>query len=261
MNQRGQAKAQTAPSDSNVHLNGVSYTALFTINGMPLEGTLERADASAGWKMHIQGSLSDSFTLDAYGISLPRQWDVDLALEKAGLTADPNGLYTGRASISLTYDLDPLKYATYDLIRELRGQGKDFDASRISGWYSHVETNLCTLAQRWESRDFNLYISGLTDAENAVARALGHTLSYLPAQPRALFSQTLYYDMPKYGERCVYSLRTDAAREVSQARLTAYLGEKKMSLPGEPILEIDLHPALDALTYSDICLTLTPNEA
>ena len=101
-------------------------------------------------------------------------------------------------------------------------------------------------------------ISGLNPAGASVSKTLGHTLSYLPQSPNASLSQHLYYDMPRDGETYEYTVEANAQEQAVQVRFSEYSGKKGITPPAEPVLQIDLSPALDALRMSDIRLSIIP---
>lgn len=59
-----------------IHLNGTAYDVLLTVNGLPMEGTLARADASEGWRLTLQGTGTENIRLA--GEDVPRTWVISM---------------------------------------------------------------------------------------------------------------------------------------------------------------------------------------
>lgn len=251
---RAEAGSRAETAQSNLHLNGTAYVAALSINGLPFQGALARRDASTGWRFQIRGKQVE--TADLAGVPVDRAWEISFDLSKKGLTMDPNGLYTGKASISLRYDMGPFDQEAFKLVMEERGNGTDFDYQRIKGWFSHDEYKASRLDQLWESTDFTLYIGGLEGNRTSMAKTLGHTLSYLPQRPSLRFVHRLYYDLPEDGETYVYILEGSESEQAALLRLAEYKGTPGKSLPPEPVARFDLSDALSALDEAYILLEL-----
>ncbi|NCB30479.1 MAG: hypothetical protein EOM66_03645 [Clostridia bacterium] len=245
----------TETVQSNFHLNGTAYVATLSVNGLPMEGSLARLDASTGWRFLIQGKQTEEAELA--GVPLKRTWEISLDLAKTGLTVDPNGIYRGKASISLHYDMEPFDKAVFEIAKDLRGNGTDFDYTKIKGWFSHDEYAPSKLDQRWESEDFPLYIGGLGEAGASVVKTLGHTLSYLPQERNLHLSHKLFYDMPQNGETYIYTMQADESEEAALLRLYQYKGKAKKSLSAKPVEQFDLSEALNALDNTYILLAIS----
>lgn len=239
----------------NVYLNGQAYDAALTINGLPFTGKLSRADASSGWRLALSGTQAEETELE--GVPLRRTWEVSLDLTKKALTANPNGRYVGRASVAVRYDMAPFDQAVFGLVRDARGNGADFDANRIGGWFSHDDYQASELAQVWEGDTFALYISGLGGGVKQVEKTLGHTLSYLPEAPALRINHRLYYDLPRDKETYEYTLQASLSEQAALLRFAKFTGKGNKALPKEPVLRLDLSGALNALTAAEISFKLT----
>ena len=123
----------TAARAQELHLNGPEYDALLTINGIPFSGALVREDAAGGWELTVEGTGED--TAQLWGVTVQREWKVSMALSKEGLTSDPNGRYTGSVRFDVAYDLEPFDQAAFSLVLQARGDGTDFDAKDVQGWF------------------------------------------------------------------------------------------------------------------------------
>ena len=153
------AMTGTAANAQTLHLNGPEYDATLTINGIPFYGTLAREDAAGGWKLTMEGTGQEPVQLG--GITLQREWNVTMDLSKEGLTVDPNGRYTGSVQIDVTYDMQPFDQAAFSLVLQAQGDGTDFDAKDVQGWFSHDESRPSNIACRWWDEAFSMYISCL----------------------------------------------------------------------------------------------------
>ncbi|MEA4969863.1 MAG: hypothetical protein VB051_04940 [Candidatus Pelethousia sp.] len=237
-----------------LNLNGTAYAATLSINGLPVTGTLDRQDASTGWQFRLGGEQTEE--VEIAGIPVKRTWEISIDLSKKGLTADPNGLYRGQASVSLRYDLENFDHEAFSLVMWERGAGKDFDNQKIKGWKSHDEFEASQIDQLWQSNAFVLYLGGLGEGQDYVAKTLGHTLSYLPESTQLHLSHKLLFDLPGPGESYVYTLEGDAFKQAAFLELKQYNGKQKKTLPLEPVASYDLFEALNALTESYILLEL-----
>ncbi len=235
-----------------IHLNGTAYDVLLTVNGLPMEGTLARADASEGWRLMLQGTGTENIRLA--GEDVPRTWVISMDLKKEGLTSEPNGLYTGRISLSITHDMQAFDDAVFELVREERGRGADFDAQDISGWYSHDSHINSQVRQVWSSNAHSIYISGLEDGEEE--KSLAFTLSYLPVRTTFQINHRLYYQLAKKGELYEYTVLSNAEKESAEVRFVKYTGDGRKELPEEPVFEFDLSPALHALEEADMLFSI-----
>mgnify|MGYP000967472061 FL=1 len=246
----GEAKSASAA----LNLNGTAYAATLSINGLPIAGTLDRQDASTGWQFRLGGEQAEE--VEIAGIPVKRTWEVSFNLSKKGLTANPNGLYRGQASISLHYDLENFDHEAFSLVMWERGAGADFDNQKIKGWKSHDEFEASQLDQLWQSDDFALYLGGLGEGRAYAAKTLGHTLSYLPESTQLHLSHKLLFDLPGPGESYVYTLEGDVFKQAAFLELKQYNGKQKKTLPLEPVASYDLSEALGALAESYILLEL-----
>lgn len=247
------------PSDiksaSALHLNGTAYDATLTVNGLPFTGTLARQDAATGWQFRLSGEQTEQIEL--MGIPVERTWELSIDLSKKGLTPDVNGLYSGKVSIALNYELERFDQEVYDLVKWERGDGVDFDNQQIKGWKSHDEYESSQLDKLWQSDDFTLYIGGLDNGRPYAAKTLGHTLSYLPESTKLHISHKLLFDLPGLGEAYEYSLQGDVNKQMALLHLKQYTGKQKKALPPEPVASFDLYTACNALTESYILLELS----
>lgn len=243
------------PAQSSLYLNGAAYEANLSINGLPFKGTLARADAAAGWRFQLSGSQVEKTEL--VGAEAARTWDISFDLSKKGLTADPTGIYKGRASISLAYDMAQFDKEAFSLVMWERGDGLDFNHQKIKGWLSHDEYETSVLTQLWRSEDFTLYIGPLQQGAPSYASTLGHTLSYMPDKPELSLSHRLYYDLPGEAEAYIYSLEGSEREQAAILSLKQYNGKKAKELPLDPVARFDLSGALNALNESYILLELT----
>ncbi len=237
-----------------LNLNGTAYAATLSINGLPIAGTLDRQDASTGWQFRLSGEQTEE--AEVAGIPVKRTWAVSFDLAKKGLTADPNGLYRGQASIALHYDLENFDQEAFSLVMWERGAGADFDNQKIKGWKSHDEFEASQIDQLWQSGDFALYLGGLGQGREYAAKTLGHTLSYLLESTQLHLFHKLLFDLPGPGESYVYTLEGDAFKQAAFLELKQYNGKQKKTLPLTPVASYDLSEALNALTESYILLEL-----
>lgn len=251
----GAGLAPAPGAGGNVYLNGQAYDAVLTINGLPFAGKLSRADASSGWRLALSGTQTED--AEVGGVTLRRTWEVNLDLTKKALTANPNGRYVGRASVAARYDMAPFDRAVFGLVRDARGNGTDFDANRIGGWFSHDDYQDSELAQVWAGDAFTLYVSGLGGGAKQVEKTLGHTLSYLPETPALRINHRLYYDLPRDGETYEYTLQASLVEHAALLRFAKFTGKGRKALPKEPVLRLDLSGALDALTAAETSFKLT----
>lgn len=252
------AMTGTAAKAQTFHLNGPEYDATLTINGIPFYGTLAREDAAGGWKLTMEGTGQEPVQLG--GITLQREWNVTMDLSKEGLTVDPNGRYTGSVQIDVTYDMQPFDQAAFSLVLQAQGDGTDFDAKDVQGWFSHDESRPSNIACRWWDEAFSMYISGLSQENTKTERSMQHTLSYLPCDTTLEVDHTLYYDLPAQGQRYIYTMRPDLQENAIVVRLTDSIGEAPSALPKEPALKLDLEHLLNALANAQAMLRLQQKE-
>ena len=248
----------TAARAQELHLNGPEYDALLTINGIPFSGALVREDAAGGWELTVEGTGED--TAQLWGVTVQREWKVSMALSKEGLTSDPNGRYTGSVQIDVTYDMQPFDQAAFSLVLQARGDGTDFDAEDVQGWFSHDESLPSNIACRWWDEAFSMYISGLSQENTKTERSMQHTLSYLPCDTTLEVDHTLYYDLPAQGQRYIYTMRPDLQEKAIIVRMTGCVGKAPSSLPKEPVMKLDLDHMLNALANAQAMLRLQQKE-
>lgn len=252
------ARAEAAQGSFN--LNGTAYRVTLTINGgKPVEGSLAREDASSGWRLTLAGAREETVMLA--GAQVERDWELSLDLAKQGLTANPNGLYKGKAFVSLVYDMQSFDKAAFGLVQELRGEGEDFDYRYIKGWRSHDAYEPSVLTQRWQSEDFVLYIGGLKENGEGYAKTLGHTLSDMWQTAQLSLAHRLMYDLPAKAETFVYALESDAMNERAELSLVQYSGKNRKELPLEPLDYLDFSSAFNALEENVILLEFTAAQA
>lgn len=237
-----------------LHLNGPEYDVLLTINGLPFHGSLAREDAAGGWKLTVEGTGQD--TVQFSGVTLQRDWNVSMDLSKEGLTSDPNGRYMGDMRLDVTYDMQPFDQAAFSLVLQARGDGTDFDAQDVQGWFSHDESIPSQITCQWSNTDFSMYISGLSQLEPQVERSMRHTLSYLPFTITLKMDHKLYYDLPGQGERYIYTILPSLEEKTISVWLAEYIGENVPALPKEPVLKLDLEYMLNALAYAQVDLII-----
>lgn len=248
------AMTGTAANAQTFHLNGPEYDATLTINGIPFYGTLAREDAAGGWKLTMEGTGQEPVQLG--GITLQREWNVTMDLSKEGLTVDPNGRYTGSVQIDVTYDMQPFDQAAFSLVLQARGDGTDFDAKDVQGWFSHDESIPSQMACQWREDAFSMYISGLSQENTRTERSMQHTLSYLLRDVALEIDHRLYYDLPAQGEQYIYTMRASLEEEAIFLRLAESTGGASFRLPEEPVLSLELGPLLDALPNAQAKLTI-----
>lgn len=248
------AMTGTAANAQTFHLNGPEYDASLTINGIPFYGTLAREDAAGGWKLTVEGAGQEPVQLG--GITLQREWNVTMDLSKEGLTVDPNGRYTGSVQIDVTYDMQPFDQAAFSLVLQARGDGTDFDAKDVQGWFSHDESIPSQMACQWREDAFSMYISGLSQENTRTERSMQHTLSYLLRDVALEIDHRLYYDLPAQGEQYIYTMRASLEEEAIFLRLAESTGGASFRLPEEPVLSLELGPLLDALPNAQAKLTI-----
>lgn len=244
----------TAARAQELHLNGPEYDALLTINGIPFSGALVREDAAGGWELTVEGTGED--TAQLWGVTVQREWKVSMALSKEGLTSDPNGRYTGSVQFDVAYDLEPFDQAAFSLVLQARGDGTDFDAKDVQGWFSHDESIPSQMACQWREDAFSMYISGLSQENTRTERSMQHTLSYLPRDVALQIDHRLYYDLPAQGEQYIYTMRASLQEEAIFLHLAESTGGASFSLPEEPVLSLELGPLLDALPNAQAELTI-----
>lgn len=244
----------TAARAQELHLNGPEYDALLTINGIPFSGALVREDAAGGWELTVEGTGED--TAQLWGVTVQREWKVSMALSKEGLTSDPNGRYTGSVRFDVAYDLEPFDQAAFSLVLQARGDGTDFDAKDVQGWFSHDESIPSQMACQWRDDAFSMYISGLSQENTRTERSMQHTLSYLLRDVALQIDHRLYYDLPAQGEQYLYTMRASLEEEAIFLRLAESTGGASFSLPEEPVLSLELGPLLDALPNAQAELTI-----
>lgn len=244
----------TAARAQELHLNGPEYDALLTINGIPFSGALVREDAAGGWELTVEGTGED--TAQLWGVTVQREWKVSMALSKEGLTSDPNGRYTGSVRFDVAYDLEPFDQAAYSLVLQARGDGTDFDAKDVQGWFSHDESIPSQMACQWREDAFSMYISGLSQENTRTERSMQHTLSYLLRDVALQIDHRLYYDLPALGEQYIYTMRASLQEEAIFLHLAESTGGASFSLPEEPVLSLELGPLLDALPNAQAELTI-----
>ena len=244
----------TAARAQELHLNGPEYDALLTINGIPFSGALVREDAAGGWELTVEGTGED--TAQLWGVTVQREWKVSMALSKEGLTSDPNGRYTGSVQFDVAYDLEPFDQAAYSLVLQARGDGTDFDAKDVQGWFSHDESIPSQMACQWREDAFSMYISGLSQENTRTERSMQHTLSYLLRDVALEIDHRLYYDLPAQGEQYLYTMRASLQEEAIFLHLAESTGGASFSLPEEPVLSLELGPLLDALPNAQAELTI-----
>lgn len=244
----------TAARAQELHLNGPEYDALLTINGIPFSGALVREDAAGGWELTVEGTGED--TAQLWGVTVQREWKVSMALSKEGLTSDPNGRYTGSVQFDVAYDLEPFDQAAYSLVLQARGDGTDFDAKDVQGWFSHDESIPSQMACQWRDDAFSMYISGLSQENTRTERSMQHTLSYLLRDVALQIDHRLYYDLPAQGEQYIYTMRASLQEEAIFLHLAESTGGASFSLPEEPVLSLELGPLLDALPNAQAELTI-----
>ncbi len=244
----------TAARAQELHLNGPEYDALLTINGIPFSGALVREDAAGGWELTVEGTGED--TAQLWGVTVQREWKVSMALSKEGLTSDPNGRYTGSVRFDVAYDLEPFDQAAYSLVLQARGDGTDFDAKDVQGWFSHDESIPSQMACQWRDDAFSMYISGLSQENTRTERSMQHTLSYLLRDVALQIDHRLYYDLPAQGEQYLYTMRASLQEEAIFLHLAESTGGASFSLPEEPVLSLELGPLLDALPNAQAELTI-----
>lgn len=244
----------TAARAQELHLNGPEYDALLTINGIPFSGALVREDAAGGWELTVEGTGED--TAQLWGVTVQREWKVSMALSKEGLTSDPNGRYTGSVQFDVAYDLEPFDQAAYSLVLQARGDGTDFDAKDVQGWFSHDESIPSQMACQWREDAFSMYISGLSQENTRTERSMQHTLSYLLRDVALQIDHRLYYDLPAQGEQYIYTMRASLQEEAIFLHLAESTGGASFSLPEEPVLSLELGPLLDALPNAQAELTI-----
>ncbi len=244
----------TAARAQELHLNGPEYDALLTINGIPFSGALVREDAAGGWELTVEGTGED--TAQLWGVTVQREWKVSMALSKEGLTSDPNGRYTGSVQFDVAYDLEPFDQAAFSLVLQARGDGTDFDAKDVQGWFSHDESIPSQMACQWREDAFSMYISGLSQENTRTERSMQHTLSYLLRDVALQIDHRLYYDLPAQGEQYLYTMRASLQEEAIFLHLAESTGGASFSLPEEPVLSLELGPLLDALPNAQAELTI-----
>lgn len=244
----------TAARAQELHLNGPEYDALLTINGIPFSGALVREDAAGGWELSVEGTGED--TAQLWGVTVQREWKVSMALSKEGLTSDPNGRYTGSVRFDVAYDLEPFDQAAFSLVLQARGDGTDFDAKDVQGWFSHDESIPSQMACQWREDAFSMYISGLSQENTRTERSMQHTLSYLLRDVALQIDHRLYYDLPAQGEQYLYTMRASLQEEAIFLHLAESTGGASFSLPEEPVLSLELGPLLDALPNAQAELTI-----
>lgn len=244
----------TAARAQELHLNGPEYDALLTINGIPFSGALVREDAAGGWELTVEGTGED--TAQLWGVTVQREWKVSMALSKEGLTSDPNGRYTGSVRFDVAYDLEPFDQAAYSLVLQARGDGTDFDAKDVQGWFSHDESIPSQMACQWREDAFSMYISGLSQENTRTERSMQHTLSYLLRDVALQIDHRLYYDLPAQGEQYIYTMRASLQEEAIFLHLAESTGGASFSFPEEPVLSLELGPLLDALPNAQAELTI-----
>lgn len=244
----------TAARAQELHLNGPEYDALLTINGIPFSGALVREDAAGGWELSVEGTGED--TAQLWGVTVQREWKVSMALSKEGLTSDPNGRYTGSVRFDVAYDLEPFDQAAFSLVLQARGDGTDFDAKDVQGWFSHDESIPSQMACQWRDDAFSMYISGLSQENTRTERSMQHTLSYLLRDVALQIDHRLYYDLPAQGEQYIYTMRASLQEEAIFLHLAESTGGASFSLPEEPVLSLELGPLLDALPNAQAELTI-----
>ena len=244
----------TAARAQELHFNGPEYDALLTINGIPFSGALVREDAAGGWELTVEGTGED--TAQLWGVTVQREWKVSMALSKEGLTSDPNGRYTGSVQFDVAYDLEPFDQAAYSLVLQARGDGTDFDAKDVQGWFSHDESIPSQMACQWREDAFSMYISGLSQENTRTERSMQHTLSYLLRDVALQIDHRLYYDLPAQGEQYIYTMRASLQEEAIFLHLAESTGGASFSLPEEPVLSLELGPLLDALPNAQAELTI-----
>lgn len=244
----------TAARAQELHLNGPEYDALLTINGIPFSGALVREDAAGGWELTVEGMGED--TAQLWGVTVQREWKVSMALSKEGLTSDPNGRYTGSVQFDVAYDLEPFDQAAFSLVLQARGDGTDFDAKDVQGWFSHDESIPSQMACQWREDAFSMYISGLSQENTRTERSMQHTLSYLLRDVALQIDHRLYYDLPAQGEQYLYTMRASLQEEAIFLHLAESTGGASFSLPEEPVLSLELGPLLDALPNAQAELTI-----
>lgn len=244
----------TAARAQELHLNGPEYDALLTINGIPFSGALVREDAAGGWELTVEGTGED--TAQLWGVTVQREWKVSMALSKEGLTSDPNGRYTGSVQFDVAYDLEPFDQAAFSLVLQARGDGTDFDAKNVQGWFSHDESIPSQMACQWREDAFSMYISGLSQENTRTERSMQHTLSYLLRDVALQIDHRLYYDLPAQGEQYIYTMRASLQEEAIFLHLAESTGGASFSLPEEPVLSLELGPLLDALPNAQAELTI-----
>ena len=244
----------TAARAQELHLNGPEYDALLTINGIPFSGALVREDAAGGWELTVEGTGED--TAQLWGVTVQREWKVSMALSKEGLTSDPNGRYTGSVRFDVAYDLEPFDQAAFSLVLQARGDGTDFDAKDVQGWFSHDESIPSQMACQWRDDAFSMYISGLSQENTRTERSMQHTLSYLLRDVALQIDHRLYYDLPAQGEQYIYTMRASLQEEAIFLHLAESTGGASFSLPEEPVLSLELGPLLDALPNAQAKLTI-----
>lgn len=244
----------TAARAQELHLNGPEYDALLTINGIPFSGALVREDAAGGWELTVEGTGED--TAQLWGVTVQREWKVSMALSKEGLTSDPNGRYTGSVQFDVAYDLEPFDQAAFSLVLQARGDGTDFDAKDVQGWFSHDESIPSQMACQWREDAFSMYISGLSQENTRTERSMQHTLSYLLRDVALQIDHRLYYDLPAQGEQYLYTMRASLQEEAIFLHLAESTGGASFSLPEEPVLSLELGPLLDALPNAQAKLTI-----
>ncbi len=253
----GQAAGQAKTMPASLHLNGTAYKAALSINELAFTGFLGRQDASTGWLFRLGGEQTEQ--VEVGDIWVPRTWVVSFDLAKKGLTSNPNGYYSGKVSITLTYDMGAFDQEVFSMVLWERGNGTDFARKQLKGWRSHDAYQPSILSQSWESEDFTLYFGCLGEGKAYAAKTLGHTLSYLPQRSELALSHRLYYDLPEAGETYIYSLEAAEEEQAALLRLVQHKGGAKKALPKDPLLRIDLSGAYKALENSYILLELAAN--